>query len=629
MRRPIYLAAVLAVVTSFTVARNANAQCFPNSICPIDWLPAGTDNYNVNTNWSSTGFAQDVPSAAWDQTANIINGGTAQVTDSPPNVGEIAVGPGALEVLNGGNLSAVAGQLVTGSVDVASGGTLSVASGGTLAAGSLRTSGTGTLRLSGDVDGDGNAAVSVTNTLALGATGTLTAEITAADHPPILVGGGATLGGTVDAQFNGVAPVPGNSWDLIDATNLLGSFSGITSNVTLGAGQSFAIRETAGGVNGMLAQLVLEQRLSLSVDRQSKIASINNPGTGEVSIDGYRIESAVGSINPIPWSSFEDQQLDGGTWDEGAGGGTANQLAELNPDSSRTLGNSATESIGAVFQPNFVTLGQETEDLLFTYTTPTGEIVQGPVDYVGRKQHNNLVLVVDPASGAGRMQNESEISVDIDGYTITSAAGSLLDTWNSLEDQGAAGGSWDEANPSASQLAELQEAGITTLNQGDGFDLGTLFNTTLSQDLQVEFLLSDSEVGFEGVVQYEALASAIDGDYSNNSIVALEDLNLVLFNWNHPGAGLAMEWVNFRPSGNVGLPELNGVLFNWGNMASVATVPEPASLVLLLPFAVFVMATRNGVRTLNVGSTTRRMCFRGRTPSRTISCTAHLHRRQC
>jgi hypothetical protein len=327
---------------------------------------------------------------------------------------------------------------------------------------------------------------------------------------------------------------------------------------------------------------LFEEVLSLKVDRDSKIVSLVNPDTDPIAIDGYRIESALGSINPTPWDSFEDQQLDGDTWLEASGGGTANQLAELNPDTSAVISVASPRAIGAVFEPNFVTFGQESEDLVFTYTTSTGEIFGGTVDYVGRKQHNNLVLVVDPASGAGRMQNESGLTVDIDGYTITSASGALLDTWNSLQDQGAAGGDWFEANPDEMQLAELQSDGVTTLNQGDGFDLGTLFNTSLSQDLQFEFLLAGTEVGFVGIVEYGSLASDIAGDYSNNGIVGLEDLNLVLFNWQEPGAGLPVGWVNFRPSGNVGLPELNGVLFNWQNTASNGTVPEPGTLVMLV-----------------------------------------------
>ena len=278
-------------------------------------------------------------------------------------------------------------------------------------------------------------------------TGTLGAEITGANHPAISVGGTATLGGTLDAQFNGVTPAAGDSWDLLDASSFTGSFNGITSNVALGPGESFGIREMAGGTNGMLAQLVFEQRLSLTVDRGSKIASLNNPGGAVISIDGYRIESALGSINPTPWSSFEDLGLDGGTWLEAGGGGTANQLAELNPDTSAALAGFSTQPIGGVFQPNFVTFGEETEDLVFTYTTPSGETLEGSVDYVGRKQHNNLVLVVDPNTGDGRLRNESGVAVSIEGYTILSGSGGLLDSWNSLEDQAAESGTWFEANP--------------------------------------------------------------------------------------------------------------------------------------------------------------------------------------
>jgi len=44
-------------------------------------------------------------------------------------------------------------------------------------------------------------------------------------------------------------------------------------------------------------------------------------------------------------------------------------------------------------------------------------------------------------------------------------------------------------------------------------------------------------------------------------------------------------WLNSRPSAGtlVGLPKLNQVLFSWGQPGSVAAVPEPASLVFLLP----------------------------------------------
>jgi hypothetical protein len=571
MRLPTYFAAVLTIAASLGVCRVSTGQI----ILDIQWLPTGDGNYNVGTNWSNEGFGAHVPDASQNETGNIINGGTAQLGDTAPNVGGLTIGPGALEVIGPGSLTVSTGPSLTGAANVGSDGSLSVGPAGTFAAESVQNS--GTLLLTGD-----NATFNVTNNLVLDTTSTLAAEINAGTHSAISVGGGATLSGNVDAQFNGVNPLPGDTWDLVDAASFTGGFDAVTSNLSLGPGQVLGTRQVVGGTNGMLAQLVFEQRLTLNVDRESKIVSLENPGAAPVSIDGYRIGSAVGSINSIPWTSFADLGLDGGTWLEAGGGGTANQLAELNPDTTAAISDSSARAIGAVFQPNFVTLGQETEDLVFTYTNLDDEIIEGTVNYVGRKEHNNLVLVVDPASGAGRMQNESGLTVDIDGYTVTSASGALLDTWNSLQDQGAAGGDWFEGNPSQMQLAELQSDGVTTLNQGDGFNLGTLFNTSLSQDLQFEFLLTGSQLGFTGVVEYDSLASAIAGDYSNNGIVALEDLNLVLFNWQAPGAGLPGEWINFRPSGNVGLPELNGVLFNWQNTAAIGTVPEPSSLVMLV-----------------------------------------------
>jgi hypothetical protein len=71
-------------------------------------------------------------------------------------------------------------------------------------------------------------------------------------------------------------------------------------------------------------------------------------------------------------------------------------------------------------------------------------------------------------------------------------------------------------------------------------------------------------------------------DYDNDGTWGLGDLNLVLFNWNEDGASLPPAWLNSRPSAGtlVGLPELNQVLFSWGQPGSLATVPEPGSVLL-------------------------------------------------
>jgi len=66
----------------------------------------------------------------------------------------------------------------------------------------------------------------------------------------------------------------------------------------------------------------------------------------------------------------------------------------------------------------------------------------------------------------------------------------------------------------------------------------------------------------------------LSGDYDGSGQVELNDLNLVLFNWN--SSSVPSEWINEIPALTVGLDQLNGVLFNWGDGLSVASVPEPS-----------------------------------------------------
>ena len=139
------------------------------------------------------------------------------------------------------------------------------------------------------------------------------------------------------------------------------------------------------------------------------------------------------------------------------------QLAELKPTGSTAIASAAPRALGNIFgYPVAQEFGTELEDIAFEYYTTDGRVVQGLVNYEGDKRFNNLVLVVDPASGATRLENQSNLGVDIDGYKITSASGSLLPAngnWNSLDDQNAAGGDWRESNPTVNQLVELKPSG--------------------------------------------------------------------------------------------------------------------------------------------------------------------------
>ena len=104
---------------------------------------------------------------------------------------------------------------------------------------------------------------------------------------------------------------------------------------------------------------------------------------------------------------------------------------------------------------------------------------------------------------------------------------------------------------------------------------------------------TDFEVyAFDNIVIRGALAvepSELIGDYNDNEIVGLNDLNLVLFNWNRNANLIPVSWLNQRPvDKSVELGELNAVLFNWGNastrpigdLSPNTIVPEPGGLIL-------------------------------------------------
>jgi len=118
-----------------------------------------------------------------------------------------------------------------------------------------------------------------------------------------------------------------------------------------------------------------------------------------------------------------------------------------------------------------------------------------------------------------------------------------------------------------------------------GTDSGSNFlsnnNNTSPQDPIA--LLGDPFVGEStgplGTFTFTLIPELV-GDFDDSGNVGVEDLNLVLFNWNAPGTTLPEEWTNRRPSGNVGASKLDEVLFNWGDVVAVALAPEPTTGIL-------------------------------------------------
>src|SRR5690606_21531085 len=131
------------------------------------------------------------------------------------------------------------------------------------------------------------------------------------------------------------------------------------------------------------------------------------------------------------------------------------------------------------------------------------------------------VLVVDPVDGDAILQNQSALSVDIEGYTIHSPSGSLLPNdgnWLSLDDQDKA--SWRQANPTTTDLTELLPTSVAQIGGDTTFNLGSPFRTVASggtQDLTFQYLLPGAAEFTEGVVVYrnvdfQQLPGDFDGD---------------------------------------------------------------------------------------------------------------------
>lgn len=118
-----------------------------------------------------------------------------------------------------------------------------------------------------------------------------------------------------------------------------------------------------------------------------------------------------------------------------------------------------------------------------------------------------LQLTVDWGSGAMAISSPSGALIDIDGYSILSADGSLSTTqWNSLADQAIPG--WAEAFPTANALNELNanvggalSVGLTPLALGAPFNpvIGT-FGTPVGE-IEFEYATPAGEV-FQGLVAH-------------------------------------------------------------------------------------------------------------------------------
>jgi hypothetical protein len=325
---------------------------------------------------------------------------------------------------------------------------------------------------------------------------------------------------------------------------------------------------------------VQAQDLTLLVSPATGNVTISNQSyTSDVSLDGYVLTSAAGSLVPDPthtpdvdWDSLTDAGLTG--WTEVAS--TINALSELNLTSSMLLVGGASRSLGKAFLPAGAT------DLGWSYSTPAGTVIKpAAIVYTGTT-YLRVVRLLGAASTvegyAGVISNPSASSVTLDGYVIRSAAGSLNPAgFNGYTGHSVAG--WESVAPSSNSLTELNLTSSSTLAAGNQQTLGSLFTDAMPQDLTFQY--DDLAAGtLSGAVLY---ASVLSGDANEDGVVNIFDINLISSNWNTSGpAGDA----NY--DGVVNIFDINAVSSHWNNMlagggssATVAAVPEPSGAALM------------------------------------------------
>ena len=325
----------------------------------------------------------------------------------------------------------------------------------------------------------------------------------------------------------------------------------------------------------------LGPRIHLQVNLVNGQMLLRNPNGESVAIDGYTISDDGGNLDIAQWSSLADQSFPG--WDEA--NPSSSRISELNADGELDIAIDQEISLGTPYLPAQLEFGVDApSNLTIEITTPGGATRTGIVEFIG-DSNNNLILFVDPDTGRTQIVNGSNFSVDIDGYTITSVSDSLDPSdggWNSFANQDAFGDDWDEANAATDRVSELLQDGASQVASSATTEIGLLFNTTGTLDLEFEFLRDGESLANAGVVREAELG--IPGDFNADGNVDLADYtvwrdalgsSLVLANDLTPGSVDADDyqlWRSFfgfiRPGG--------------ASLESVAaSVPEPGGRLLL------------------------------------------------
>ena len=541
----------------------------------VDWIgPAGVERAwdegdlggGEGSNWASgnppvnyqpdSGFGEG-------EYASISNGGVALVDhliSVPPaevRLGETNGSSGSLVIRSGGSLTVQPGASGTG----------------VLANG---VNGSGRLVLRDDI-----GAVNVQR-YSQNATSTLVAQF--GNHSsfanPVSVASEISLAGTLQLEAtpgSGFVAGAGDSWTLLQGAPVSGAFSAVQASPGLlnNAGQYFSV-----STDGNAVVVSVDQRLVLTVDRFTGRATLSNPAghSTSLSVINYtlRADSGLQSDN-ASWHSFADDGAKPGWFEANP---TATALSELNPTGAYQFTPGSSHDFGAPLAvDNSAPLGTQrvnTDGVRLSYQLPNGEYIEAGLEVVGR--YNDLVLVVDPQTGAATIQNQSNQTLDLIGYTIASTTSSLLPTFS-----GSGLTDWRTANPTTSNLSELSIGAVLPMSSGATTPLGVAWNTASGPSDPLAFYYQTEDGGFhQGTVHFGALADVppiLAGDYNDDGLVDAADYTV----W-RDAQGTSTALPNDAIGGVVGPAQYTQWRTNYGatSVSQAVATPEPLSIALVL-----------------------------------------------
>jgi PEP-CTERM motif len=188
-------------------------------------------------------------------------------------------------------------------------------------------------------------------------------------------------------------------------------------------------------------------------------------------------------------------------------------------------------------------------------------------------------LRVNTVSGVAAIANGSSTPIDLNGYSISSAAGGLNSAGlTSLQDKAGYGNGdntdgvgWEVlGTPGSNLIAEAALTGSNALmNSSGAVSLGPIFSGP-AHDLSFQATDSYGTL-FHGSVEYSR-----PGDVNFDGVVNIFDINLVSANWNTAGPTGDGNW-----DGVVNIFDINLISANWApNGGSATAVPEPTTWIL-------------------------------------------------